>query len=597
MPENKERSDEEISEKPDEIKKDNNDHPVSKTDEKKSSDDKSDNKKTPLKKKRNKKKTKKDKPDKDTSDKEKSDKDDSEQQNSNDESDAENTDKKESDDKKSDEDKSDKKKKKKKKKKHRLSKLALKAAEKAAVYTAVQTEKAAKDAVNSNYRNTSAISNTGAKSVELTKKTAKTTVKTAKTTVKTVKKTIKAIKNAPENLRKAVKNTKRAVKATVKVVKATVKAVKATVKVIAKLLAWLSNPVVFLIVLAIAVIAYIIFAFSGVLSTAAAGEATTKRAYSQAAGLGDVPKEFQQGLQVLKKCKDDRKKAYDQWIDTHLYYDDNNMRESNLVYMVKYDKNNQATEVKTQLACKDQKDAIKNVFTWDSAVDDAEILSIAYVLEQKSKNEITPEAEYKIHTVTYTEDIINKVLDKVVEWKNSHTNDHQYCPERKCCWKWVDTQAYIDAKEARDKLVEALNNWNNNVVAKYGYMNATYPTDAHARDEYWRNEIQPSIDKWKRSYENNRIYGTLNPNTGNNGVDFYNKIYSAYSDWYDKAEYMDPKQERQYWCDGQHKLYSDVLEFFNKEQIMNMLSFNDTDKYWQQLTEQYLRTFSASTNP
>ena len=610
MPENKERSDENISEKPDEIKKDNNNHPVSKTDEKKSSDDKSDNKKTPLKKKRNRKKIKKDKPDKDTSDKEKSDKDDSEQQKSDDESDAEKTDEEESDDKKSDEDESDKKKsdKKKKEKKHRLSKLARKAAKKAAVYTVKKTEKVAKDALNSNYRSTNVISNTGAQSVELTKKTAKTTVKTAKTTVKTVKKTINTVKNAPKNIRKAVKKTKRAVKTAVKVVKATVKAVKVTVKVIAKLIAWLSNPVVLLIVLAFVVVAYILFAYLSVLGGAAAGEANTKQAYSQAAGLGDVPKEFQQGLQVLNTCKENMKNEYAKWINNHLHYDENNKRQSDLVYMVRYDKDNNSYEVfKTDFATGDlnggRKKELIDALDWNCGVDEAEILSIAYVLEQKSRNEITPEAEYRIYTVTYTENLINKVLCNVVEWKDSHVDHDQKCPSENCV-KTIVRKKNDEYKKAEEQL-QRFKNGKSNLGYIQGILNDyrdNYLNDSSKASEAVKGRwkwVRDELDKWSSDYGKNDFGSDYSVWWGANyDISGFESNVDNMINWLKNDKLPNTQEyfeDPQYSCDKKHTTYSEVLEFYNKDEIMSMLAFNDTDKYWQHLTEQYLRTFSTPT--
>ncbi|HPY84615.1 MAG TPA: hypothetical protein PLS20_06235, partial [Ruminococcus flavefaciens] len=273
-----------------------------------------------------------------------------------------------------------------------IAKKTFKFAYKQAVSEVDNRVKMMKSGVNSNYKQSDSTTNTGAQSLETVKKTGKKTVKTVKRTVKATKNTIRTVKNTP-------KRVKRTVKTAAKVVKTTVKVIKVTVKVVSKIIAFLGDPAVFVCVIALIIAIYLIVACVAALGGAAAGEANTKKAYSQAAGLGDVPKEFQQGLQVLKKCKDDRKKAYEQWIDTHLHYDENNKKESDLVYMKKYDKINNETEYQTGLASDSQKNILKNALTWDSAVDDEEILSIAYVLEQKTKNELTPEAEYKIHTV------------------------------------------------------------------------------------------------------------------------------------------------------------------------------------------------------
>lgn len=489
-----------------------------------------------------------------------------------------------------------------------IAKKTFKAAYKTSKSAVKNTTNAVKSGVNSNYRQSSGTTDTGAKSVDLVKNTGKKTVKTVKKTVKTTQKTVKTVKNAPKNIKRTAQATAKAAKATAKAVKTVVQV---TVKVVAKLIAFLSDPVVFAVVLAVIIIALIVIAFISVLQGAAAGEATTRQAYSQAAGLGDVPKEFQQGLQVLNKCKDDMKNEYAKWIIDHLHYDDNNKRESDLVYLERHDKDNNPPKVfETDFATGDLKGGRKkdliDALEWDCGIDDTEILSIAYVLEQKSKNEITPEAEYKIHTVKYTEELINKVLCKVVEWKDSRVDYDKKCPSENCV-KTIVRNKNEEYKHAE----EQLQNFEQG-KANLGYIQGILN---NFRDEY-KNSSKRSeeIDgRWKWVKEE---IGKWNSNYGKNyfGGDYevWWNSYETYDispfktevenmiNWLKNDKLPNTQEyfeDPQYSCDEKHKLYSEVLEFYNKDQIMNMLSFNDTDKYWQHLTEQYLRTFSAPTNP
>jgi len=469
-----------------------------------------------------------------------------------------------------------------------IAKKTFKFAYKQAVSEVDNRVKMMKSGVNSNYKQSDSTTNTGAQSLETVKKTGKKTVKTVKRTVKATKNTIRTVKNTP-------KRVKRTVKTAAKVVKTTVKVIKVTVKVVSKIIAFLGDPAVFVCVIALIIAIYLIVACVAALGGAAAGEANTKKAYSQAAGLGDVPKEFQQGLQVLKKCKDDRKKAYEQWIDTHLHYDENNKRESDLVYMKKYDKINNETEYQTGLASDSQKNILKNALTWDSAVDDEEILSIAYVLEQKTKNELTPEAEYKIHTVKYTEDLINQVLNKVVEWKDSHVqNGGVECPSCNCSVKEDDNPEKKRADDTHHKLLDAYNIWENDIRPLISTMNGL--SSGMAKDDYDKQVLQPAINNWKGAYEHDSAYGFHSPYISNNGEDFSWELYNDYSGWWDYWSQL-PDKVYTYYCAKEHTHYSEVLEFYNKDQIMTMLNFNEVDKYWEQLTEDYLRTGITPAGP
>ncbi|MBR3536851.1 MAG: hypothetical protein IKN85_13575 [Oscillospiraceae bacterium] len=451
--------------------------------------------------------------------------------------------------------------------------------------------KAIKSGVNSNYRQSSGTTDTGAKSVDLVKKTGKTTVKTVKTTVKTTKKTIRTVKNLP-------KNVKRTVKTAVKIAKATVKVAKATVKVVAKIIAWLSDPLVAAIVLGVIVLAWFAYQCVILFQGAAAAEGQTKQAYSQAAGLGNVPAEFQDGLKILQECKKKMKEdGYDKWIDG-FKYDPNNLKEADMIYMIRYDKDGNQKVFDTGIVSDPQKQALKNALEWNCGIDDVEILAIAYVLEQKDKNEITPEKEYKINQVKYTDTLINRILTHVVEWHSDHVDKNQPCKDRNCIKiehvdevdnpNWAAENVYVT------NLTNAINAYQE-VVNKLGEYEAMSSNDP-GRASTW-NYIVGLVADWKSNYAKDPKWGiTYTPyySSKSRAETFIEdplkinlKICTEERDQYPQK---DQKTSYEYKCDSLHDLYSNRLQFYNKESIMNALNFNDVDKLWEDLTENYLRT-------
>ena len=483
-----------------------------------------------------------------------------------------------------------------------IAKKTFKAAYKTSKSAVKNTTNAVKSGVNSNYRQSSGTTDTGAKSVDLVKKTGKTTVKTVKNTVKTTKKTVRTVKNLP-------KNVKRTVKTTIKIAKATVKVVKATVKVIAKIIAWLSDPLVLAIVLGVIVVGYLVYSLVLVLQGGVAAEGHTKQAYSQAAGLGNVPTEFQDGLKILQECKKKMKEdGYDKWIDG-FKYDPNNLKEADMIYMIRYDKDGNQKVFDTGIVSDPQKQALKDALEWNCGIDDVEILAIAYVLEQKDKNEITPEKEYKINQVKYTDTLINRILSHVVEWNSDHVDHNMKCRDENCSKKieYIKRAEWINVEENIINYENAFNDWYNdiyNLGSLYGGLNSI-PDNEPGRSNYinqWKDVVENRIKKWNEKYadidkdEHRNFTADTNMGSYNSsnekGYQFYQHVYKdGYEYYFEKKKNIKEYDEKETpCCEYKHDLYSNRLQFYNKESIMNALNFNDVDKLWEDLTENYLRT-------
>ena len=265
--------------------------------------------------------------------------------------------------------------------------------------------------------------------------------------------------------------------------------------------------------------------------------------------------------------------------------------------MKRYDKDNNETEYQKGLASPEQKQVLKNALDWNSGIDDYEILAIAYVLAEKEKNEIDINTEYKINKIKYTKELINKVIDdKVVKYYNSYIYERQECPGKNCTKKieYVENPEWRKYAEGEIKYTEASSVW----WTIHDLINKRPVGNSSAESSYWRaNDIDRKIQEWKEKYEYDWNYGawyTPYWNDGTNGYAFYEYLFDIV-----RLNYQIMKNNTRqyneiitYCCEQKHKLYSKGLEFFNKEEIMNLLGFNDVDKYWEELTEIYLRTVS-----
>lgn len=433
----------------------------------------------------------------------------------------------------------------------------------------------------------SKITDTGTESVKQINsavRSGKRTVKTVRTTVKTTKRTVKTIKNAPKNI-------KRAAKVTVKIIKATVKVLKAAVNALSKVISFLiSNPIVLLILLIIILVAYIVYACVLMFSGASAGEASAKQAFSNAAGLEEVPKELKQGADVVKKCRENIRKEYDKWIDS-LYFEDNDdkRRYSDLVYMERFDKDDNITEYQKGLASDTEKQILKDALDWSLGIDDIDILSIAYVAAQKDKNN-TGSDKFQINIIKYTDDIVKKVTDKLITYYDSRVDERQRCPGENCYIRKDRNPEWDKANRVQNKLLRAYQEWHDIQPMVYAWSRIP---NGQAQQSYWDQNLGWRIDNWNAVYANDGDYGTTYyADTSNGGINFHTRIYDAYASWFNYWVSL-PEYIETHVCENAHKCYSKGLEFYSKDEIISLLGFDETEKLWEQYTEIYFRSLAS----
>lgn len=402
----------------------------------------------------------------------------------------------------------------------------------------------------------------GVESIRLGYTTSKKAIKTVDRTIKTTKKTIKTTKNVAVGTGKVIYKTGQFAGKTI------VTATKISETVVVHVAAALMNP--FIIIL-IAFMIIIMTNSSALVLLIAGGTSAVKsnqKAYSSAAGLGDVPKQYEQAKNYFDTAVTNRQNEFNIIID-NMYYDYDNLPESSLVYMertrpvplVKYEKS---------FSTDDRKNTLKSAWDMSLTITQKEAIAIAYVYLEKKKNEEN-NTDGGIYHVTYTQEVFDEILTKCVTFSDT-IYEGQYCPDKNCT-KHVeekDNPAYATAVSNRETAWSAYEDWSDIAYRIYDGQN-------------WNDEIGWRIDNWKSVYES--FSGT--PYYSDNGYDFLNDLYKKFQE-YEKTENKTPAtvEEVTYICEHNHDLHSVGLAFFTKEEIMNALKFTENEKQWEELTEQ-----------
>ena len=251
---------------------------------------------------------------------------------------------------------------------------------------------------------------------------------------------------------------------------------------------------------------------------------SSKNAYSSAAGLVEVPDQYQSGLTYFNTAVSNRKADFDSIIDD-MYYDYNELPTSSVVYMKR---TVPAPEIiyEKSFSTDGQKETLKSAWDMSLTITAKEAIAIAYVYLEKEKNE-TNHTEGGIYEVTYTQEVFDLILSKCVTY--SHTvHSGQYCPSGNCT-KHVEEVENPAHTEAYNKVNEAAENYNN------------------TGSQYWADEYV-----------------------------YWSGVLDSTPETLEEVTYI---------CNHEHDLHSIGLAFFQKEDIMNALGFTENDKQWEQLTE------------
>ncbi len=206
------------------------------------------------------------------------------------------------------------------------------------------------------------VTDTGVESIRL----ANSSIKTVKSSIKTTQRTIKTTGTA-------IKRTGTVVyKTTAFTAKSTVAVAKFVGNAAVHVVASLTNPA---IIIFLGLIIVLSLCFGSVLILIS-GDNTDKSARVNAAGLVDVPAQYQVGLEYLNTALENHRNDFNSLIDS-LYYNYDDLTNSNLVYMERTDESGGKAIYEKSFATDDRKNALKS--EWNIPLTEREFLAIAYV--------------------------------------------------------------------------------------------------------------------------------------------------------------------------------------------------------------------------
>ena len=416
----------------------------------------------------------------------------------------------------------------------------------------------------------------------------KTTVKISyKVAKKTIKASAKGIKNVDDKLNplkkpinkndvadtgveslrlgySTYKKTKDTVKTARNVASTTVKTVKTTAKVVrytfkfvyevaAQAVAIIINP----IFLVMAAVVLIIIMFASMLLLIVGGDNSNKVGMTTGEGLGEgdtvVAEQYKKAEEYFNKALDDRKNDFTGIID-NMYYNHSDREHSHLVYCERVKPNHHIFD--KDFADDNRKYAIKN--TWDYQIDKEDMIAIAYVYLELKENDDN-QTYLQIYDVEFKQDTFTELIQKTVPISYVIL-DGQECPYHNCT---RDPNLYRQWQENEER--------HNQAYASF--------------DPYWdayRGDI--TVDEWW-----NRFGWLMNgnyPYFDNNGEDYRDYISSMCDHYRREADRLKNEYENSEVCTHQHRLHNVGIAFWTKDELMDELGFDETYKYWVELTKQ-----------
>lgn len=435
--------------------------------------------------------------------------------------------------------------------------------------------------------NKSDIADHGVESLRLANtayKTGKQTIKTTKTTIKT---TEKSIKLAGET----AKNTKRTVVTTYRVVKATVIFIK---DFTIALVTVATSPALWIVVAASVIIAVLISAAATLLGGASEYEEQIRQAINDPIGLVDnIPEDIQNALEYFRIACENKKTEYCDMIN-NLYYDIDNLPESDLVYEVR---NSPPTTYDTSIATSSRKVTLCNA--WDVTLSAPEALSIVYVLLERAENEANG-TELELYPVEYSQLAFDELLDICC----IHTDtvfSGQECPQRNCSLHYDEqpNPAYTTAYNAYIQEVDRYNDFLENVSPWSAEYRSRLEAQAAEPNHMAREAMQSWVDDAKEMLQ--QAFNNWEYVFGWTGWEVNEYMDINCQAWL--GEFVEDAQTTMnntpqtiqtpyYTCDHLHELHSIGLNLFNADETMNLYSFTEAERQWvANLTQTYSAYF------
>lgn len=414
------------------------------------------------------------------------------------------------------------------------------------------------------------VSDTGTESMKLayrSVKKGKNTVKSVNRTVKTTKRTIKTTANVVTSSGKII------YKSAEFTVKAAATTVKATITVATHVIALALNPFSLIAIGALFIFVFLAESVIILLGGGAGGSTTNGQAQASAAGLGDVPAQYQEAIGFFDTAIENKRNDFCGIIDS-LYYDYNDLTYSDLAYMERTAADLSTTIYDKSFAVDSRKNDLKAAF--DIQLTEREAIAIAYVYLEKQKNDENG-TQGGIYEVTYTQEVFDEIVAECIRYTDT-VYSGQLCPDQNCTLHQIDNPEYQTALDNYNRITNAYNEW----VGMIAYFE-THDSiqDGAAQSAYWENNIEWRITNWEGYYGITYTGG----HSVSGAENFLNELGTEYENCSQILDNTPPTID-EYVCDYQHNLHSLGMWILTKEDVMNALGFTEADIQWEELTEQ-----------
>ena len=413
----------------------------------------------------------------------------------------------------------------------------------------------------------------GYKTVKSTYRAGKTTAKAGKTVYKTTKKTAKAAKSTAK---KTVKATKATVKTTVQAVKVVVKV---ATEVLVQTAAALSNPYV---LAALAIVIIIVFSSVMITSMIGGGGAVattvTNKAYGSAAGLGiELSEILEQGKEHFDAAAEKKKSEFEEYIDD-LYYDSEDLPNSDLVYMICSD----GDEFQKSIATTSRKNQLKNKFS--KSLSETEAIALVYVYLEKQANDDN-DTVGEIYPVNFTDDSFDELLDMMISWTDT-VYYKQECPQKNCSIH-IDEKPNPDYQKISELVYTSANahsGWGEicRLLEKWAGIE-----DGRGQTQYWNNTVEPAINQWLSDYEDFEKYHipVWYYDYYSNPYGYLAVIGTLYEQYCEEqANTPETIITKTVTCDHLHDYHAIGLDIVSADAIMTAWNFSEIDKQWYDIT-------------
>ena len=379
----------------------------------------------------------------------------------------------------------------------------------------------------------------------------------------------KTVKKTKDTVKKTVNTAKDIYKAPVRIIK--IARISSTI--IVHLLAFLLNPVFWIIIFVLFFVFFFAVPIIVILSGGAVAGTTNNKAYVRTAGSNqEISSVFPEAEHFYDLAADDQQDEFDSFIDS-LYYSVDDLPNSDLVYMVC---SNGTTFEKT-LVTDNKKQQIKEQFS--KTLSKAEAIALVYTYLQREKN-LEKGTVGEIYEVEFTKEAFDDLLNMMVSWTDN-IYDGQECPSANCSahQEEIHNPRYDELSDKVDTLADAYNDW----YAILPYFE-TYESieDGRGQRQYWDNSVQWRIDNWKLVYGDAVPIAPYYTYSGGSFLEDIGDLYERYL--YEFNNTPESTIEIVVECEHLHELHSIGLNVLSKDDVMDAWNFSEIDKQWYEVT-------------